>query len=301
MKRLVFLFLLLMIPFSGFSQELLADVSINYQKVQTSNNQVFETLKKVLKDYINNTSWTSANASIPVQERIKCAFVIVITEKTSSSGYKATLLVQSSRPVYNSSYLTPVMNYQDNDFSFDYIENERLTYDGRSFSGKNLIDVISYYIFLILGYDADTFSPKGGNPYFAQAQKIADYSVNQGYNGWNSFDGPKTRGSLIASIVSDKSNTMRQITYQYHRLGLDVMATSDLRGKTAVGNSLLKLSEYSDSFQYYPLDIFLTAKRDEIANVFSSGPAANINIADLKAILQKISPINSDIWNKIKS
>ncbi|MDR3273227.1 MAG: DUF4835 family protein [Flavobacteriaceae bacterium] len=301
MKRLIFLFLLLPLPFQGFSQELLAEVTINYQKVQGSNNQVFETLKKALKDYINNTSWTSTGNAIPVQERIKCAFVIVVTEKASSSGYKATLLVQASRPVYNSTYLTPILNYQDSDFSFDYTENERLTYDGRRFSGKNLIDVISYYIFMILGYDADTFSPKGGDSYFTQTQKIADYSINQGYSGWNSFDGPKTRGSLIANIISDKSNTLRQIAYQYHRQGLDVMATSDLKGKTAIGNSLLKLNAYSDSFQYYPLDIFLTAKKDEIANIFSSGPAANVNITELKTLLQRISPINSDIWNKIKN
>ena len=156
---------------------------------------------------------------------------------------------------------------------------------------------------MILGYDADTFSLNGGTDYFTKAQKISDNSISQGYNGWNTFDGPRTRGSLIADIINDKSNTLRNISYNYHRNGLDMMSSNELQAKTNIAINLMKLNEYSSNYQFYPLDLFLTAKREEIVNIFSGGTSVTtLNISDLKTLLQKINPINSnDYWNKIKN
>lgn len=301
MKHFILLLLFLSFPTYNFSQELLANVIINYSKVQGSNNQVFITLEKSLKDFINNTSWTNQHLSL--QERIKCSFSIIIEERKSTDQFKGSILVQSSRPVFNSTYQTPVLNYQDKDFTFNYIESENLTFNGRRFSGKNLVDVISFYVFMILGYDADTFSPMGGTDYFNTAQKISDNAINQGYNGWNSFDGPRTRGGIIADIINDKSSVLRNISYQYHRLGLDNMATEEQKAKTTIANSLLALKTYSENFQFYPLDIFLSSKKEEIKNIFSGGQTVTaVNINDLKTLLQNLSPINSsDYWNKIKN
>lgn len=301
MKHFILLLLFLSFPTYNFSQELLANVIINYSKVQGSNNQVFITLEKSLKDFINNTSWTNQHLSL--QERIKCSFSIIIEERKSTDQFKGSILVQSSRPVFNSTYQTPVLNYQDKDFTFNYIESENLTFNGRRFSGKNLVDVISFYVFMILGYDADTFSPMGGTEYFNTAQKISDNAINQGYNGWNSFDGPRTRGGIIADIINDKSSVLRNISYQYHRLGLDNMATEEQKAKTTIANSLLALKTYSENYQFYPLDIFLSSKKEEIKNIFSGGQTVTaVNINDLKTLLQNLSPINSsDYWNKIKN
>lgn len=301
MKHFILLLLFLSFPTYNFSQELLANVIINYSKVQGSNNQVFITLEKSLKDFINNTSWTNQHLSL--QERIKCSFSIIIEERKSTDQFKGSILVQSSRPVFNSTYQTPVLNYQDKDFTFNYIESENLTFNGRRFSGKNLVDVISFYVFMILGYDADTFSPMGGTDYFNTAQKISDNAINQGYNGWNSFDGPRTRGGIIADIINDKSSVLRNISYQYHRLGLDNMATEEQKAKTTIANSLLALKTYSENYQFYPLDIFLSSKKEEIKNIFSGGQTVTaVNINDLKTLLQNLSPINSsDYWNKIKN
>lgn len=301
MKHFILLLLFLSFPTYNFSQELLANVIINYSKVQGSNNQVFITLEKSLKDFINNTSWTNQHLSL--QERIKCSFSIIIEERKSTDQFKGSILVQSSRPVFNSTYQTPVLNYQDKDFTFNYIESENLTFNGRRFSGKNLVDVISFYVFMILGYDADTFSPMGGTEYFNIAQKISDNAINQGYNGWNSFDGPRTRGGIIADIINDKSSVLRNISYQYHRLGLDNMATEEQKAKTTIANSLLALKTYSENYQFYPLDIFLSSKKEEIKNIFSGGQTVTaVNINDLKTLLQNLSPINSsDYWNKIKN
>lgn len=301
MKHFILLLLFLSFPTYNFSQELLANVIINYSKVQGSNNQVFITLEKSLKDFINNTSWTNQHLSL--QERIKCSFSIIIEERKSTDQFKGSILVQSSRPVFNSTYQTPVLNYQDKDFTFNYIESENLTFNGRRFSGKNLVDVISFYVFMILGYDADTFSPMGGTEYFNTAQKISDNAINQGYNGWNSFDGPRTRGGIIADIINDKSSVLRNISYQYHRLGLDNMVTEEQKAKTTIANSLLALKTYSENYQFYPLDIFLSSKKEEIKNIFSGGQTVTaVNINDLKTLLQNLSPINSsDYWNKIKN
>lgn len=301
MKQFALLLLFLSLPVYNFSQELLANVIVNYSKVQGSNNQVFTTLEKSLKDFINNTSWT--NRQLSLQERVKCSFSIIIEERKSTDQFKGSILIQSSRPVFNSTYQTPILNYQDKDFTFNYIESENLTFNDRRFSGKNLIDVISFYVFMILGYDADTFSPTGGTPYFMTAQKISDNAVNQGYNGWNSFDGPRTRGGIIADIINDRSSALRNISYQYHRLGLDNMATEEQKAKTTIANSLLGLKTYSDSYQFYPLDIFLTAKKEEIKDIFSGGePVNSVNMTEVKTLLQNISPINSnDYWNKIKN
>ncbi len=301
MKRLSLILLFSLMPVFSFSQELLAEVVVNYSKVQSSNNQVFTTLEKSLKDFINTTSWT--NKQLPIQERIRCSFGITIEERPSSDQFKGSILIQSSRPVFNSNYLTPVLNIQDKDFTFNYLESENLVFYESKFSGKNLIDVIAFYVYMILGYDADTFSPQGGSEYFSKAMKIADNSINKGYNGWNSFDGPRTRGGIIADIVSDKSNTLRAISYQYHRVGLDNMATNEVQAKTTIASNLMRLNTYSSSFQFYPLDIFLTSKRDEIKNIFSGGqPVTSVNITDLKTLLQNISPINTaDYWDKIKN
>lgn len=302
MKHIPLIFLLLIIPIVVTCQQLSAEVKIDYSKVQGSNNQVFNTLKKDLKDFISNTDWIPGN-KLSMQERIKCSFGIIIEERIATDKFKATLLVQSSRPVYNSSYTTPVLNYQDTNFTFNYIESENLVFNETRFSGKNLTDVLAFYIYMILGYDADTFSLNRGTDYFTKAQKISDNSINQGYNGWNTFDGPRTRGSLIADIINDKSNTLRNISYNYHRNGLDMMSSNELQAKTNIAINLMKLNEYSSNYQFYPLDLFLTAKREEIVNIFSGGTSVTtLNISDLKTLLQKINPINSnDYWNKIKN
>ncbi|MDR1876344.1 MAG: DUF4835 family protein [Flavobacteriaceae bacterium] len=301
MKRLSLVFLVLILPAFSYSQELLAEVIVNYDKVKGSNNQVFTTLQKSLKDFINTTSWTGKQLSL--QERIKCTFGITIDERLSSDQFKATIFIQSARPVYNSTYTTPVLNYQDTDFTFAYLESENLTFNDRRFSGKNLIDVITFYVYMILGYDADTFSQRGGTEYFTTAKKIADNSMNQGYDGWNSFDGPRTRGGIITDITDEKSNALRGISYQYHRLGLDNMASNELQSKTTIAANLLKLKTYSANYQFYPLDIFLTAKREEIKNIFSGGAAVTAaNMTELKTLLQNINPINNnEYWDKIKN
>ena len=301
MKKLASVLSSVCLAVSVFSQNLIADVKVDYSQVQGSNTQIFQTLQKSLTTFVNSTKWT--NDRLKTYERIEASFVINIKEKDGNK-FKASILVQSRRPVFNSTYYTPVLNMADENFTFQYQEFEELVFNDRKFSGKNLTDVITFYVYLVLGYDADTFAKDGGTDYFKTAKKIADYAqANNNFSGWSELDGLKSRISLINNILKADNSTLRNINYQYHRNGLDTMSENETRGKNAIGNTLLQLEFYQGgSFsQFYPLELFLTAKNAEISQIFSGGQASTANIEKLKEILNSIAPKYSDsYWNKLK-
>ncbi len=301
MKKLFTIFLLIFTINFAFSQELLAAVQVNSQQLGGSNTQVYKTLEKNLRDFINNTSWTGKK--LQNFEKIKCNFAIVISEKNGSNNYKASIVVQAVRPVFNTTYETPLLSINDNNFSFDYTENENLVFNERQFSGKNLIDVVSFYVYTILGYDGDSFKVQGGTPYFEKAQKISNNSTNQNYAGWSVIEGPRTRAALIDNMMKPEQSTLRNLYYTYHRAGLDNLGKQDqASGKKIIADALLQLKAYENNFQMnYPVNIFIETKKQEIFDIFNSGNNANVNMADLKALFVTLSP--KDIegkWNKWK-
>lgn len=298
MKKLFYLFSLLFFTHFSYAQELNAQVQINYQSLGGSNLQLYRTFEKSLKDFINNTSWTGKK--LQNFEKIKCSFAIVLAEK-NGNNFKGTLVVQSLRPVFGSQYETPILNINDSNFSFEYIENQNMIFNERQFSGKNLIDVISFYVYLILGYDADTFQMKGGTPWFDKAMQIMQNSQNQNYGGWSQMDGPRTRGTLISSILAEQNTTLRNFYYNYHRNGLDNLAKADqIATKQVIANEILKLKFYDNNFQMnYPFNIFIDGKKDEIFNIFNSSNNGSVNMNELKQMMNNFSPKDSDSkWNK---
>jgi len=301
MKKLFTIFLLIFSVNFAFSQELLATVQVNTQQLGGSNTQVYKTLEKNLRDFINNTSWTGKK--LQNFEKIKCNFAIVISEKAGSSNYKASIVVQAVRPVFNTTYETPLLSINDTNFSFDYTENENLVFNERQFSGKNLIDVISFYVYTILGYDGDSFKVQGGTPYFEKAQKISNNSTNQNFAGWSVIEGPRTRASLIDNMMKPEQSTLRNLYYTYHRAGLDNLGKQDqASGKKIIADALLQLKAYENNFQMnYPVNVFIETNKQEIFDIFNSGNNANINMADLKALFVTLSPKDIDSkWNKWK-
>ncbi len=300
MKHIFTLFLLVIAQLA-YSQEILANVQVNYSQLGGSNTQVYKTLEKNLKDFINNTSWTGKK--LQNFEKIKCNFAIVINSKEGNSRYKSSIVVQASRPVYQTSYETPILNINDTDFSFDYTENENLTFNERQFSGKNLIDVVSFYVYTILGYDGDSFKANGGQEWFEKAQKISQNSQNQRFSGWSVVEGPRTRANLIDNILKPENSTLRNVYYTYHRTGMDNLAQQDqLPAKRNIYESVMKLKFYENNFQMnYPFNVFLDTKKNEIFEIFNNGNNAGININDLKTLMNTISPKDSDSkWNKWK-
>ena len=298
MKKLLYLFSLLIFCNFSFAQELNAQVQVNYQNIGGSNLQLYRTLEKSLKDFINNTSWTGKK--LQNFEKIKCSFAIVLTEK-SGNNFKGTLVVQSVRPVYGSQYESPILNINDTNLSFEYIENQNMIFNERQFSGKNLIDVLSFYVYLILGYDADTFQMKGGTPWFDKAMKITQNSQNQNYAGWSQIESPRNRGVLISAILSEQNSTLRNFYYNYHRTGLDNLAKADqISTKQIIASELMKLKFYDNNFQMnYPFNIFIESKKDEIFNIFNSNNNGSVNMSELKQLMNTFSPKDSDSkWNK---
>ncbi|MBO6211536.1 protein of unknown function [Algoriella xinjiangensis] len=300
MKKLASIFFSACLAATAFSQNLIADVKVDYSQVQSSNNQVYQTLQKSLTTFINSTKWT--NDRLKTYERIEASFNINI-QKKEGNRFTGTILVQSRRPVFNSTYYTPVLNLNDTNFNFEYQEYEELVFNDRKFSNKNLTDVITFYVYLVLGYDADTFAKEGGTEYFKMAKKIADFGqASNNFSGWSELDGLQSRSSLINNVLKTDNSSLRNISYQYHRNGLDIMSENELRGKNAIGNTLLQLEFYQRGSysQFYPLDIFVNAKKDEIKQIFSGGQTSTVNIEKLKEILNSISPKNSSSWNSLK-
>lgn len=277
------------------AQELNCIVKVNAEQLAVSNNQVFKTLEKSLTDFINKTSWTSQ--AYKQNEKINCSMFINVNSY-DSQNFTASIQVQSSRPVFNSTYSSPVFNYNDKDFNFSYTEFQLLNFNPATFD-SNLVSVIAFYSYIIIGMDADTFSSKGGTSNFETAQEIASVAQTSGYKGWSQGDGNQNRFHLINDLLSNTYSPFREAMFHYHMLGLDTM-TKDLKSaKTEVKTAIKMFSKiYSVRPNAFLTRIFFDAKSDEIVSIFSGGP--NVAIDDLVDNLNKVSPLNSAKWVEIR-
>ncbi|SFD29251.1 DUF4835 family protein [Algibacter pectinivorans] len=279
----------------GFSQELNCSVVVNAEQTGNENFPIFKTLEKQLTEFINNTKWTSK--TFKEQERINCNFFLNITNYSGES-FQGTLQVQSSRPVYGSSYSTPIYNFNDKDFNFRYLEFQNLIYNPAQFE-SNLISVLAFHINMVLGLDADSFSEKGGDEYFKQAQVITNYSQQGNFQGWKLEDGLQSRFVLIDNILSPTFKEFRAVMYNYHRNGLDVMSNNVKEGKSEIVSALQSFKDMNSRRpNSFLLRTFFDAKAEEIQQIFSDGP--QVDIVTLNETLQKVAPMHSSKWQNIK-
>lgn len=294
MRNILFI-LFLSIGCVGFSQELNCNVVVNAQQTGDENLPIFKTLGKQLTEFVNNTKWT--NKTFLPQERTNCSMVININDY-SGEVFQGTIQVQSSRPVYGSSYSTPLYNFNDKDFTFKYLEFQNLNFSPTQFE-SNLISVLAFHVYMILALDADSFAKNGGDAYYKQAQIIANYSQQQNYKGWKVEDGLQSRFALIDNVLSPTFKEFRDVMYAYHRNGLDVMNDNPKQGKENIASALKEFeamnSRRPNSFL---LRTFFDAKADEIEQIFSDGPS--VNIASVKETLQKVAPTYASKWRNIK-
>lgn len=277
-----------------FSQELNCNLVVNAQQTGNENVQVFKTLERQLTEFINNTQWT--NKTVNAQERIDCSMVINVMDYNSDS-FQATIQVQSSRPVFNSTYNTPVYNFNDRNFNFQYLEFQNLVYNPTQFE-SNLVSVLAYHVFMILGLDADTFEMNGGDLYYKQAQTITNYSQQGNFKGWKLEDGQQSRFALIDNVLSPTFKEFRTVMYNYHRNGLDVMADSNKKAKEAIALVFDDLATMNNRRpNSFLMRVFFDAKANEILDIFSDGP--KVNVTDIKDILNKVSPTHAAKWREI--
>ena len=272
MRKIVFVIAIL---FCGWlsAQEINCTVTINTEKIEGSNKQVYETLKTAIEEYMNQSKWT--NMTFRDAEKIECSMLLVVNS-VADNLYQCQMTLQSRRPVYGTSYTTPLLNFRDNNFCFSYQEFDRLDYQQNQFT-TNLTAMLAYYCYLIIGHDMDSFQRMGGTPYFQACEDIVNAcqsasmeSVEQ--RGWLAFDSNRNRYALINNLLDEAFKKYRNYYYEYHRLGLDEMAGNVTNGRARIAEGLPVLREaYRARPATYVVNTFLDAKADELVDIFSKG------------------------------
>lgn len=289
------LFFLFVFIASVNSQELNFTITINSEQVRGTNKQVFTTLERALQEFVNGKQWT--NKVFNNHERIECGMTLIITTRENNS-FSGSLQVNAVRPVYGSNYKTPVFNFKDNDFSFEYTEYEPLIYNPSTYE-SNLVSLISYYVYMILAIDSDTFALKGGTSFYEQALDIANIAQQGNYAGWEVKRNSMNRYALVDLILSPAHKEYREVMYYYHRKGMDVFAEDKQKAKEEIYNQIMSFETLNKRSQNsFLFRVFFDAKSNEVVDVFKDGPS--LDVKSLKQLLGRISAPNSAKWKNIK-
>lgn len=295
MRKILYTFLLILPLTKIDSQELNAQFVVNADLVNQTNQQIFQTLERSLNEFVNSQSWS--NQDFFPQEKITCSFVLNLTNYNASK-FEGTLQIQSQRTIFDSNYDSPVLNFLDKDISFTYQEFQPLFYSPASYE-SNLVSLISFYAYIILGINADSLQFKAGDPFFEQAQRIVNLSQQSGAVGWKQNDSNRNRFWLIDTMRSNTFREYRETQYTYHRKGLDSMTKEPLKGKKNIINAILTLEDlYDRRPNAMLLQMFFDAKADEIVNLFSDGP--KVDFGRTSKMLKKIAPFYQPQWKQIK-
>lgn len=252
------------------AQELNCKVEINSDKVQATNKKVFQTLQEAMTDYLNENHFT--NAQFSTNERIECRMFFTIAEYLPETGsFSGDLQVQSSRPVYNSSYTTTLFNFKDTKIEFTYQENEPLTFSLTTMESQ-LTAILNFYAYLIIAIDCDSFAPRGGESAFEQCRNVVQMAQSSGETGWKAFEDSKNRSAVLSSYIDPSTAAIRDMIYTYHRLGLDEMSLTPDKGRAQITQTLDVLPKiYQANSMSVALSIFKDAKLDELVNIYTKG------------------------------
>jgi len=297
--RIIALFIVLsMVYLPEFQgQELNCRVTVRTNNVQSSVTRIYESLRNDIRDFMNNQNWTQDRFG--ASEKINCNIFITIEEQVGTTKFKASIQVQSSRPVFNSAYSSPVINLKDNDFDFEYMENTAMTFSPDQFR-NNLTSVLAYYAYLIIGYDYDTFSKSAGTQYFMLAKQIVDQAQSAPSQGWRAFESDQNRYWLVENILNSQFVPFRECLYEYHRRGLDMMYDDPIDARNNITKALEKLLKvHRAKPASYNTQVFFKAKADEVVGIYSN--AQTMEKSQVYNILQTVDPANFDKYTKLKN
>jgi hypothetical protein len=285
---------LLSFTLASNSQEFICQVQIDSRQIQGTDKQIYQTLQNALFEFLNNRTWTSVD--FKQNERIEANFVITIQER-QNDVFKATLNVVAGRPVYNSAYTSPLLNYMDDDFDFQYVEFDPLEFQENTFT-SNITSVFAYYLYMILGMEFDSFSQGGGAPFYAKAESVINAAQSSGYAGWQSFESDKNRYWLTENYTNSRYDDLHTFLYQYHRMGMDNMYDNVDKARNTISQSISLLKNvYDEKPGLFSLRLIIDAKRDEIVNIFKEGkPVEKSNVVN---IMKEIDPANASEYSKI--
>ncbi len=293
LKSLFMIFFI--VPVFLQAQELHCRVQVTHQQIQGTNVKMFETLQTAIYEFLNNKKWTDHIYSN--EERIECNVTINLTSQISVDEFQGTIQIQSTRPIFNTSYTSIIFNHMDPNFHIKYVEYQPLEFS-ESTNMSNLTSILAYYAYLIIGLDYDTFSSKGGYEYFQKAEKVVNNAQNATEKGWKAFEDLKNRYWLIENLLNDIYSPIRECLYTYHRQGLDQMAEKPQEGRAAIAESLDELKKiHASKPGSFLMQILFTAKADEIVNIFSEAyPDEKVRMVNL---LSQIDAANSSKYQKI--
>lgn len=293
--------LLILIPGINYSQELNCNVQISAQRIQGSNRQVFETMQRDIYEFMNNTVWT--NHVYSYAERIDCNILVNLSDQLSADEFRGTIQVQIRRPVFNTTYNSTLLNFVDNQFQFRYVEFQPLEFDP-STHRSNLVSVLAYYAYMILGLDYDSFSSLGGTEFFQVAEKIVTNAQNAPEPGWKPYDGSGNRNRywLVKNILDKEYEGIRQFIYRYHVIGLDRMESKITEARANIVESLRLIQDVyrrkPDPFMYL-VQVIMESKSAELINIFSgSFPEERARAVQ---ILAEIDPANKSKYESMAS
>ena len=275
MRRTIFLFISCFLIINCKAQELRARVSVLSNRVANNvDKKTFQNLETSLNTFVNTRKWGTDNFT--QQEKIDCSFLLNLESTGDANVYKASLTIQSARPVFNSSYQSPIINFQDNDIIFKYIDFQNLEFNDNRVSGSdalvsNLTAIFAYYIDIILGMDYDSFSPRGGDPYFQKAQNIVNNAPeDKNIIGWKAFDGTRNRYWLAENLLNSKYTIMHDAIYSYYRLGMDKLYDEEANARVQVLNVLNILNNFNtENSNTMILQFFFQGKTQELIKIFS--------------------------------
>ncbi|KQC00141.1 DUF4835 family protein [Pedobacter sp. Hv1] len=297
MKKITGLLFLLVCSYFVNAQELNARVQILAPNISNINKKNLEVLQGTVRDFLNNNKWT--NETYLPQERIECNFVITVTGWDGSSVYSAEAQIQSSRPVYGSSYYSTLLNISDKDFNFNYNDGQSLDFSDQNFI-TNLSSLLGYYAYTIIGLDKDSFSKLGGTPFYARAQNVLNVAQTAGNKGWKAFDGLRNRYWLNENLLNNSFKELRVFIYDYHLNGLDLLQDNVTNGTKKIIAMLPALQQMDKQKlgSIFP-NVYFASKAEEITNVLAAAtdPQDRIKAYNL---LSEIDPANINKYEGLK-
>lgn len=295
MRKVLLLIIVCFVTQRMLAQELRCNISISSSKIQGANKTVFETMQSDLYEFMNNRKWTEHQYAM--DERIECNFFINLDQQISSDEFKGSISVQASRPIFNSSYKSTLLNIKDNDFHVKYVEYQTLEFNETS-NKDNLTNILAFYAYIVLGIDYDSFSPEGGTEFFQKAQAIVNNSQSAVQKGWKAYESERNRYWLVENILNKSYSGYRSCIYQYHRQGLDIMSDKAPEGRAAIAESLKSIQKvFRARPSLYILQVFFDAKSDELVNIFSKSFPDERN--RVSVILNECDPSNGSKYEKI--
>lgn len=297
MKKVLLFLSFIGLVFSVHGQELYCFVQVNATQLQLSDKTIIDNLQESIYEFMNNRKWTSYE--FKPEEKIECSILITLTSYDNVENFSGTIHVQSRRPVYNSTYSTPMLNYQDKDFTFKYTPGQPLDFYENAFPG-NLAAVLAYYAYIIIGLDFDSFQPLGGTPFYEKAQSIVNSAQMAPDKGWKSGESQKNRYWLVENLLNSSYADFRQGLYFYHLKGMDMFAENDALARAGILDGLTMIQKaYRQKPGLFIVNLFTFAKSDEFINIFKTAPSPEK--ARAVNILRNIDPANSTKYNQILS